>query len=513
MKTKSILLSTLFASAMLLGTAACSSGTSGKYSLKIWVSEVEGVAELTKQQVKAFNEANPDYSVKATIEKVGEGDAATQMLTDVSAGADIFCFAQDQTARLIQGGALSKLGTEAAEAVKTQNDAGSVAAVSSGTDIYAFPLTADNGYFMYYDKSVIDEDEVDITSVESLLAACAAEGKKFSFNLEGSAWYTASYFFGAGCHSNWVATDGEFVSVDDNFNNANGLKAAKGLHAILNHEAFVDSGEVSDFQAATPSAVVVSGTWGYNTALGILGDNLGAAELPCFTVGEEKIHLGSFSGYKLMGVKPQTNLEKAVAAQKLAAYLTGYECQLQRFNAVAWGPSNLQAQANEAVQANPALAALAAQSDYATPQGQIHGSWWDIGKALATKIKVTDGSDAELQTVLDGYEDDLEALFNMSDEVKRAFTVIGGIASEGCTWDVDFPMTETTYGNNIWVSDKAFIFAQGDEFKCRQGLSWDVAFGNGTSNFVIDEEHEGEYKVQLDYSDETNGVVTLIAVA
>ena len=100
-------------------------------SLKIWVPEA--TVEFTKAQVAAFMEANPEYAgYEVSVEPVGEGDAASNMLTDVEAGADIFNFAQDQLARLVSAGALTQLSDEDAAVVSAENDAGSVAAATMG---------------------------------------------------------------------------------------------------------------------------------------------------------------------------------------------------------------------------------------------------------------------------------------------------------------------------------------------------------------------------------------------
>ncbi len=467
----------------------------GTYDIKVWVAEA--AVELTTAQIKKFNETNTDgIVINATIEAVGEGDAATSMTTDIEAGADLYCFAQDQAARLIQSGALAKLGVGAAETVSAANDAGVVSAAMSGEDLYAYPLTADNGYFMYYDKSVISEDIVG--SLEDIIAACEAAGRLFSFEIEGSAWYTASFFFATGCISDWTTdNDGAFTAVNDTFNSQAGLVAAKGMKKLLSSTAYNNSSACTDFAAATPSAVVVSGTWDYVTASDILGENLGIAELPSFTVDGSTYHLGSFNGCKLMGVKPQVDAKKAAAIHKLAQYLTSEEAQTERFNTLAWGPANLNAQQSDAVKASPALVALLAQSPYSVPQGQIHGSWWDIGKAVATNIKnATD--DAGIQGALDTYTTAINGLFSMSEEVLNAYTVIGSINGDG--WTVDLPMTEQADGT--WKSNEAYTMDAGVEFKCRQGLNWDVAYP--AANFVV--ETAGTYYVVLD---PVSGEVTL----
>ena len=509
MKIKKVLFGSLVAAMMAGGLAGCG-GESGT-KLTLWVSESAGVAELTKQQVKDFNNSEmakeAGIKVSATIEKVSESNAATQMLNDVSAGADIFCFAQDQFARLVQGGALSKLATSVAAEVTKENAPGAVAAVTSGDTLYAYPMTADNGYFLYYDKSVLSE--TDVTNMETLLTKLESAKKNISFEMETSAWYLASYFFATGCKSEWKTDDeGKFISVTDTFDSANGLISVRAMQRLVQSSSYVSSSAASDLSAATPSAALVSGTWAYNDVLSVLGDNMGVAELPYFTVDGKDYHLGSFSGYKLMGVKPQTTSEKAKAAQLLAQYLTSEKCQIERFNKVAWGPSNLKAQQDEAVLANPALVALNKQNQYATVQGQIHGSWWDIAKVIGTGVKNAKAGDtAALQKVLDDYKDSIESLFNMSEDELKAWTVIGSFASlkaEDGEWTVDYEMEEATDG--VWTLKDAITLAEGDAFKVRQGKSWDVAFP--ASDYVVSASEAGSAKIQLV---EATGAVSIIA--
>ena len=207
--------------------AAAGGELAGTYDITVWCADA--IVDLTKKQIEDFNASNTDgITFNATVEAVGEGDAATQMITDVEAGGDIFCFAQDQFARLVQAGALAKLGVQASELVAGANDPGVVAAASIDGQLYAYPLTSDNGYFMYYDKSVIPEEDLD--SLEALIADCEAAGKYFSMENETSAWYIASWFFGTGCTSEWTTDEtGAFVSVKDTFNSPEGLIAVKEI--------------------------------------------------------------------------------------------------------------------------------------------------------------------------------------------------------------------------------------------------------------------------------------------
>ncbi len=506
------ILSLILASLMVLASlAGCTPDTpdnpdgpansdlAGTYDITMWVSEKDGVAALTQQQIDAFEAANPGIVINAQIEGVTEADAGSKVVADVATAPDIYCFAQDQLARLVQAAALAAPGQKAAENIKAANDAGSVAAASVAGTLYAYPMTSDNGYYMYYNTSIISE--ADAESMEKIIAACEKNNLKFRYALE-NAWYTASFFFATGCHSTWTMNEaGEFIAVDDNFNSAEGLIAMKGMQKLAKSPAYDSNADIF-----TDAGVVITGIWNAEAAEAHFGANFGATDLPSFEVDGKSYHLGSYTGNKLMGVKPQTDAKKAAVLSLLAQYLTGEECQNQRYTQFQWGPSNKNAQASEAVQSNPSLAALAKQGEYGVPQGQIHGSWWDIAKVLGADAKAA-ANDADLQTALDEYKATIDGLFQMTEEQKNAWGVIGGIC--GTNWDTDFSMTEDPKGT--YTSDVLELKA-GEEFKVRQGASWDVNFGvefNG-ANIVV--EKDGKYKVQLVWDGDKTGTVTLIPV-
>ncbi len=472
----------------------------GTYNITMWVSEKEGVAELFKKQIDAFEAANPGIIINAQIEGVTEADAGSKVVNDVATAPDIYCFAQDQLARLVQAAALVSPGKTAQETIKNANDAGSVAAASVAGTIYAYPMTSDNGYYMYYDKSLISEEDAE--DLAKIIAACENAGKKFRYNLEDS-WYTASFFFGAGCHSTWTMdANGNFNGVDDDFNSDKGLAAMKGMQLLAK-----SSCHDNDANVFTDAAVVITGTWNAEAAEEYFGANLAATDLPSYTIDGQTYHLGSFTGYKLMGVKPQTDVKKTAVLSKLAEFLTNEDCQNERFAEFQWGPSNKNAQASEAVQANVSLAALAKQSAYGVPQGQVHGAYWDNAKVLGAQAKVAT-TDAELKAALETYEKAIKAVVSMTDEQKQAWGVIGGIC--GTAWDTDLPMTKTS--DTTWESEVLELNA-GEEFKVRQGADWAVqcgaeGMGSNPSNIVV--ETTGKYIVKLTWDGAETASVELV---
>ncbi|MBQ8160857.1 MAG: extracellular solute-binding protein [Clostridia bacterium] len=386
-------LALVMALAMLL-SVACAEGFSG--NVKIWVADA--VVDFTQQQVDAFKAANPEYAgMTVTIEPVGEGDAASNMITDVEGGADLYGFAQDQLARLVAAGALIDVAPENADVVEKENDAGAVSAVKMGDTMYAYPMTSDNGYFLYYDKSVV----TDPTDLEKVLEDCEKAGKNFYMEIN-SGWYQTAFFFGAGCTLTYDSDDsGNLTGINCDYATENGVKALKSMIKVAQSPAFVNGSSASN---ATNIGAIVDGTWDANTMMDLLGDNFAATKLP--TV--DGYQLGGFGGFKMLGVKPQTDEDKLAACDALAAYLTSEDVQLARYEAVQWGPSNLNAQKNEAVQSNVALAALAEQLAYAVPQGQYPGDYWSLATALGDDVigKNLDGkTDEELLATLQQFQD------------------------------------------------------------------------------------------------------------
>ena len=369
-------------------------------TLKIWVADA--VVDFTKDQVAAFMEANPEYADYAvTVEPVGEGDAASNMLTDVEAGADLFGFPQDQLARLVAANALIELSEENAAIVAEENDAGSVAAATMGDLLYAYPLTSDNGYFLYYDKSVVS----DPSTLEGILADCEAAGKSFYFDLR-SGWYQPAFFFGAGCTLTYDTDDmGAFTACNIDYASDAGVGALKAMIALHKSPAFHNGSSVGN---ATNAAAIVDGTWDAEAAKEMFGDNYACAKLPTVEINGEATQLSGFGGFKLLGVKPQTDDEKLELCDALALFLSSGEVQIARYNAVSWGPSSLSAQADPAVQADEALAALGAQLAFAIPQGQYPGDYWGRAEALGDSIiagEYNDADDAKLMEVLQAFQD------------------------------------------------------------------------------------------------------------
>jgi len=472
----------------------------GTYEIKVWCAD--NIVDLTTKQIEDFNKSNTDgIVIKATVQNVGESDAATQMITDVEAGGDLFCFAQDQFARLVQAGALAKLGTAAGEFVKTKNDEGAVKACTIAGDIYAYPLTADNTYFMYYDKSVVPDSAV--AKMDDVVAACEAAKKFIAFDV-GNAWYLASYFFGAGCTSEWSTDKEGHWNVNDDFNSDKGIIAMKGLNKLMSSPMFLSKSGASEFDSG--AAVVISGTWDSGTAKDILGDNLGVAALPQYTVDGKDYDLVSYMGYKMMGVKPQSDPVRAAVLHKLAQFLTDEAAQVERHATVGWGPANLKAQESDAVKNDPVLSAVMAQAKKSVVQGQVNDGWWNLAAALGATAK--ESSDVSVyEAALKTYTEGLEHLKNLREgllfvgawngwnNADEADTFIMKEENGVYTLTLDVPESDYMGGRIVnigsWENDKGFA-----QVTTGKDLIKDLGADNPDNNIVFAE--AGNYTVTWD---------------
>lgn len=417
---KKRILALLMAATMVFGLAACggkedtnagndnantNAGTENQVAtdtnITVWVAE--NVVDFTKEQVATWqsqSETNKQFTVE--VLPVGEGDAAGNMITDVTGGADIYGFAQDQLTRLVGAGALTPVVGDNASFVTTQNDAGAANAAKMGDVTYAYPMTSDNGYFLYYDKSVI----TDVSTLDGIIDQCEAAGKNFYFDIT-SGWYNTAFFFAAGANITYdTDSTGAFTGCNVNYASNEGVAALKAIIELAKSPSFQNGAAIA---SSTNAAAVVTGTWDKTSAQDLWGENMGCAKLPTFTVNGQQVQMTGFGGFKLLGIKPQTDPVKLAACHSLAQYLSGEEVQLARFKAVGWGPSNVKAQQSEEVKADPTLSALAAQLVFTTPQGQYPNGYWDRCTALGNDIIADlydEKTDAELLEILTALQND-----------------------------------------------------------------------------------------------------------
>lgn len=353
----------------------------GDISLRLWGSGDDEA--LTKELTDAFiekykNEAN----ITITFENVLEGECKDIMLGDISNAPDVFTFPDDQIMALIAAGVLEPINNE--DTVKSANQTASVEAATIDGKMYAYPMTADNGYFLYYNKKYITDKDAE--TLDGILEAAARNGKKFTMDWS-SGWYLYSFFGNTGMdmylnddgvtnYCNWNRTDGDI----------NGVDVAEAMINIAKNPGFLNGGDDALSEGAKNDSVVagVSGVWLASAIKEAWGDDYGAVKLPTYTCAGQQVQMSSYAGFKYIGVNSYSDNKEW--AEKLADWLTNEDSQKERFVQRELGPSNIKAAESDEVKASPAIGAVIEQSEYAKLQ-RVGGNFWDpmtnFGEAMA----------------------------------------------------------------------------------------------------------------------------------
>ena len=381
------------------GNAAASSGSGDTVTLTVWGSQ-EG-QDYLKRMCESFAAANPDKNYVFNYGVVSEADAQKEVIKDISAAADVFAFASDQTATLVNAGALYRV-TKNKDEIVAENSESSISAASIDGELYGYPYVSDT-YFMYYDKSKLSED--DVKSIEGIMSK-DIEGvtTNFAFDTDNG-WYQSGFFFGAGCKL--FGEDGTDPTQCD-FNNERGYMVGEYLIDLVANPKygsnFDDSLVKAGFAEGTLAAAV-SGTWNAGEIQASLGDNYAATKLPEFTLSNgETVQMGSMANFKIMGVNSET--KNPLDAMALAEWLTNKDNQKTRFEVRSYAPTNVElANDTDTMNSNIAVGALAQQAQYATVQTSISQcqNYWTPAEAFGQEIIAGTCTKDNLQQKLDAY--------------------------------------------------------------------------------------------------------------
>ena len=367
---------------------------SGTVSLTVWGAEED--QDLLNKMVQSFEEEYKGVAkFDITVAAQGESTCKDTLLGDVQSGADVFTFVDDQLKTMVAAGVLQPVEDD--DTVKSENLEAAVEASTVNDTLYAYPMTADNGYFMYYDKSVFSE--ADVANLEQMLNVAAVAGKKVTMDWE-SGYYLFSFFGNTGLNlsmnedgitmdCNWNTTEGEIKGID----------VAKAMQAIAVHPGFLHAGDAGLVEGAKNGTVAagISGVWSANSLKEAWGSNYAAVKLPTYTCGGKQIQMASFSGYKMVGVNAYSKHQEW--SLKLADWLTNEENQKLRFEKRGLGPSNINAANSPEVGSNAAINAVLAQNEYATLQ-RVSGKYWDPMVEFG-KTMVSGNPETKLQELLD----------------------------------------------------------------------------------------------------------------
>lgn len=366
-----------------------------KVELVVWGAEED--TELMNQIIQNFQahyQGQADFEI--TFEVQGESQCKDALLSGLEDGADVFAFADDQLNALAAAGALNPIAD--ADEIKSRNLSSTTEASTVNNQLYAYPLTADNGYFLYYNKQYITEEQA--KTLESILEAAAASGKFFTMDWS-SAWYVYSFFGNTGLqvglnddgitnYCTWNQTDGSIRGID----------VAQAMLRIAESPGFASCTDEEFLAGVKDGSVIagVSGVWNSVAIEKAWGKYAGAAKLPTYNCNGRQVQMASFSGCKLIGVNAYSEFPEW--SSKLAEWITNEENQRLRFEMRGQGPSNIAVADSEEIRQSPAIAALLEQSEFSQLQ-RVGGKFWEPVSKFAGNMAAGNPSGQNLQEQLD----------------------------------------------------------------------------------------------------------------
>ena len=274
------LIAGVLAAAALTGCGGASgekTGAKEKVRLMVWSSsedQSKDSGQWLQNSCEDFAELHPEWDITFVYGIADEATAANQVAQDPEASADVFMYANDTLTIMTDANALTKFGGRYREEIETTNSPEVLESLVKDGDLYGVPFTT-NTWFMYYDKSVFSEEDI-----KTWIPCLRRERCLFRLPIPG---IFLPSILGNGCTLFGDGTD-ESKGVD-----FSGEKAAEvtdyliDLAANPNFEIDADGSGLAGLRDGSINAIF-SGSWDANAVKEALGDNMGAAALPTYTL-------------------------------------------------------------------------------------------------------------------------------------------------------------------------------------------------------------------------------------
>lgn len=307
------------------GLAGCSKGAGeDKESVRLMVwspseDQSKDSGEWLQNTCEDFAKLHPEWDITFVYGVADEATAATQVAQDPEASADVFMYANDTLTIMTDANALAKFDGKYREEIEATNSEEVLSSLMKEDNLYGVPFTT-NTWFMYYDKSVFSEE--DIKNLDTMM-----EKGTVAFPFTNS-WYLPAFYIGNGCT---LFGDGTQEDKGVDFGGENAVEVTEylvDLAANPNFKIDADGSGLAGLRDGSISAIF-SGSWDANAVRETLGENVGVAALPMYTLNGEEKQMMSYAGSKAIGVNPYS--KNMVPAVELAVYLGSAEAQLSHY--------------------------------------------------------------------------------------------------------------------------------------------------------------------------------------
>lgn len=355
-KKLSLLLAGILAAVSLSGCAGNPTGQAEvlereKVRLMVWSpaeDQSKEKGEWLQTSCNAFAKLHPEWDIEFVYGVANEATAAADVARDPEASADVFMYANDTLTIMTDADALAKFGGKYRESIEATNTPEVLESVTKDGEIYGIPFTT-NTWFMYYDKSVFSLE--DVKNLEIML-----EKGAISFPFLNS-WYLPAFYVGNGCTLFGDGTD-ESAGVD--FGGENAVEVTNYLIDLAAQPNFKIDADGSGMAGLRDGSIkaIFTGSWDADAIKAILGDNMGVASLPTFTLNGTEKQMKAYAGSKAVGVN--AHADNMVAAVELGTYLGSAEAQRLHYKLRTVIPCNTELLKDEAISAD---ALVTAQND------------------------------------------------------------------------------------------------------------------------------------------------------
>lgn len=342
--------SLLLAGVMTLGLAAggltgCgSSGNDGaeKVRLMVWSpseDQSKDSGEWLQTCCEAFADAHPEWDITFVYGVMDEASAGEQVAQDPDASADVFMYANNSLEPMRNADALVRFGGKYREQIEVTNSQDVLDTLIMDDNLYGIPFTT-NLWYMYYDKSVFSEE--DIKNLDTML-----EKGVLSFPFVNS-WYLPAFYIGNGC--TLFGEDGKDEAAGVDFGGENAVEVTNYLIDLAQNPNFKIDDLGSGIAGLRDGSInaMFSGSWDSNAVKEALGDNMGVAALPTYTLNGEEKQMYAYAGTKAIGVN--THSDYMVQAIELAIWLGNAESQRLHYELRQVVPCNTELLQEEDIQ-------------------------------------------------------------------------------------------------------------------------------------------------------------------
>lgn len=380
-----------------------------KEAINVWATAAE--QEVIETLVAEYNETHEnDFNI--TFTAVSESDCGSTLSKDptVSGAPALFLCADDQIATLQSKNIVAEIKNTRKQNVINSTTEVAVAGATIDDKLYGYPVTSDNGYFLWYNKLLISESEV--ATLEGILEKAESLGKSFLMDV-ANGWYANSFIMSPQAEGTsslyWYRDSDNNPVYEGTWDSDKAAEVSEYIASLLTPAYSLGTLEMGSNDAIVAGfkdgslIAAVSGTWMESDLAKAIGEeNLAACKLPTYTVNGTAYQMASFGGSKVYCINKTCTAAQQRTAADLAELLTSKEGQLVRFEKRQSIPCNKEALEDTRYTEHVSIgaAALASQSAYSCVQAQTaEDRYWDVGKAIGQAYIDSQVTDADGNTI------------------------------------------------------------------------------------------------------------------